>query len=86
MLTMGCMEEPIDKKTDHLKRRGIMLRMGVLLFLVSTVAVILRYMEVAGFVGPTVKVLCYISLTASVGFFMATYLATELVGRKGHRA
>lgn len=54
-----------------------MLRTGLILLASSTVSAILRYSDVPGFTGSTLKIACEIALFVAIGIFMFTYFFYE---------
>jgi hypothetical protein len=54
-----------------------MLRSGVVLFIVSSLGVALRYMEFDLFTGPMFKLICSFTLMGSVSCLLGTYCVTE---------
>ena len=54
-----------------------MLRSGLVLFITSSLGVALRSLEVDLCTGPTFKMICSLTLLASVACFLATYCVTE---------
>ena len=54
-----------------------MLKFGVVLFIVSTLGVALRFMEFDIFAGPLFKLICSLTLMGSVSCLLGTYCITE---------